>query len=110
MKFLCDYLGDSSTHTFTNCDNTGEKKIVVLVTPEWTEKLQAFRENYFPELIVESNSSNLINGVAASYYGVSTVGSALHRSKYESGGDFPNFLVSLFLKAYRKKFGQEVFD
>jgi ATP-dependent DNA helicase RecQ len=25
MKFLCDYLGDNSNHTFTNCDNTGEK-------------------------------------------------------------------------------------
>ena len=26
MKFLCDYLGDKSNHTFNNCDNTGEKK------------------------------------------------------------------------------------
>jgi ATP-dependent DNA helicase RecQ len=26
MKFLCDYLGDTSNHIFTNCDNTGEKK------------------------------------------------------------------------------------
>lgn len=110
MRFLCDYLGDSSNHTFTNCDNTGEKKIVVQVTPEWTEKLQAFREDYFPELTVESRGSNIVNGVASSYYGVSTVGSALHRSKYEGGGDFPNFLVSLVLKAFRKKFGQEKFD
>lgn len=47
MKFLCDYLGDYSNHTFTNCDNTSEKKIVVNVTPNWREKLQAFRENYF---------------------------------------------------------------
>lgn len=110
MKFLCDYLGDSSNHTFTNCDNTGEKKTVVEITPEWTEKLQAFREDYFPQLIVESKGSNIVNGVASSYYGVSTVGSALHRSKYEGGGDFPNFLVSLALKAFRKKFGQEKFD
>jgi ATP-dependent DNA helicase RecQ len=48
--------------------------------------------------------------VAASYYGVSTVGAALHRSKYEQGGDFPDFLLKLVLKAYRKKFGQEKFD
>ena len=110
MNFLCDYLGDTSTHTFSNCDNTGEKKIVVQVTPEWTEKLQNFREDYFPELQVEGKGSNIVNGVASSYYGVSNVGSALHRSKYEAGGDFPNFLLSLILKAFRKKFGQEVFD
>ncbi|MDT3696232.1 MAG: RecQ family ATP-dependent DNA helicase [Ignavibacterium sp.] len=110
MKFLCDYLGDNSNHTFMNCDNTGEKKINVLVTTEWTEKLQNFREDYFPELQVESKGSNIVNGVAASYYGVSKVGAALHRSKYEQGGDFPDFLLKLVLKAFRKKFGQEKFD
>lgn len=110
MKFLCDYLGDNSKHTFNNCDNTGEKKITVSVTPEWSEKLQNFREDYFPELKVESKGSNIVNGVAASYYGVSNVGAALHRSKYEKGGDFPGFLLKLVLKAYRKKFGQDEFD
>lgn len=110
MKFLCDYLGDNSNYTFNNCDNTGEKKITVSVTPEWTEKLQNFREDYFPELEVESKGSIIVNGVAASYYGVSNVGAALHRSKYEQGGDFPDFLLTLVLKAYRKKFGQEKFD
>jgi len=110
MKFLCDYLGDNTNHIFTNCDNTGEKKISVSVTPEWSEKLQNFREDYFPELEVESKGSNIVNGVAASYYGVSNVGAALHRSKYEQGGDFPDFLLKLILKAFRKKFGQEKFD
>lgn len=110
MKFLCDYLGDNTNRTFINCDNTGEKKIVVNITPDWTEKLQNFRENYFPLLNVESKTSNIVNGVAASYYGVSNVGAALHRSKYENGGDFPDFLLSLILKAFRKKFGQERFD
>jgi len=110
MKFLCDYLGDNSNHTFTNCDNTGEKKISVNVTPEWTEKLQNFREEYFPKLEVESKDSRIVNGVAASYYGFSNVGAALHRSKYEQGGDFPDFLLKLVLKAFRKNFGQEKFD
>lgn len=110
MKFLCDYLGDNSNQTFNNCDNTGEKKFTVSVTPEWKEKLQNFRENYFPELEVESKGSNIVNGVAASYYGVSNVGEALHRSKYEQGGEFPDFLLKLVLKAFRKKFGQEKFD
>jgi len=110
MKYLCDYLGDSSSISFNNCDNTGLKNITVIVTPEWTQKLKDFREYYFPELEVETKGTNLINGVAASYYGVSNVGAALHRSKYENGGDFPDYLLKLILKAYRKKFGQEKFD
>ncbi|OAV63170.1 DNA utilization protein GntX [Bacteroidales bacterium Barb6XT] len=110
MQFLCNYLGDDSNRLFTNCDNTGVKRIKVTVTLEWAEKLQTFRENYFPELKVESIDSNIVNGVAASYYGVSNVGAALHRSKYEQGGDFPDFLLKLSLRAFRKKFGQEKFD
>jgi ATP-dependent DNA helicase RecQ len=110
MKFLCDYLGDNSNYSFTNCDNTGEKKISVAVTSEWIEKLQNFREDYFPELEVESQGSNLVNGIASSYYGVSNVGAAIHRSKYENGGDYPEFLLNLVLKSFRKKFGHEKFD
>jgi ATP-dependent DNA helicase RecQ len=110
MKYLCEYLGDTPTKKFTNCDNTGEKKIRVIIPPEWTTKLQEFRENYFPELVVESRDSNIVNGVAASFYGVSNVGDAIHRSKYENGGDFPDFLLRLTLKAFHKKFGNEPFD
>jgi len=110
MKYLCDYLGDSSTQIFNNCDNTGLKKIMVSVSTEWSQKLQDFREVYFPVLEVETRGTNLANGVAASYYGVSNVGAALHRSKYESGGDFPDFLLRLILKAYLKKFGPEKYD
>lgn len=110
MKFLCDYLGDNSDHAFTNCDNTSEMKISISVTAEWKVKLQTFREDYFPELEVKSKDSRIVNGVAASYYGVSNVGAALHRCKYEHGGDFPDFLLKLVLKAFRKNFGQEKFD
>jgi ATP-dependent DNA helicase RecQ len=110
MKYLCDYLGDLFSHVFTNCDNTGLKKLVVFTTDDWVKKLQDFREDYFPILEVETKGTNLISGVAASYYGVSNVGSALHRCKYENGGDYPDFLLRLILKAYRKKFGQEKFD
>lgn len=110
MKYLCDFLGDDSEETFDNCDNTGYKKLTVSTDPEWKQKLTEFRESYFPELEVEHKNSNLVNGVAASYYGVSNVGAAIHRSKYENGGDFPDFLLILTLKAFRKKFGQEKFD
>jgi len=110
IKYLCDFLGDLSGPEYTNCDNTGLKKIRIASDPEWRKKLEEFHENYFPELIVESARSNIINGVASSYYGVSDVGTAIHRSKYENGGDFPDFLLIQTLKAFRKKFGNEKFD
>jgi ATP-dependent DNA helicase RecQ len=110
MRFLCNFLGDTIEHDYNNCDNTGLAKHKVAPSIECEQKLAAFRENYFPELEVESANSNMVNGVAASYYGVSNVGAAIHRSKYASGGDFPDFLISLLLKAYWKRFPQEKFD
>lgn len=110
MKYLCDFLGDTDHQEYRNCDNSGFRKLYVISDPVWTEKIKTYRENYFPELQVESRRTNLVNGVAASYYGVSNVGAAIHRCKYENGGDFPDFLVGLTLKAYRKKFGHEKFD
>lgn len=110
MKFLCDYLGDKAHNQYQNCDNTTLEPLTINTQPSTRQKLQDFREAYFPELNVESRGSNIVNGVAASYYGVSSVGAALHRSKYEKGGDFPDFLLRLTLKAFRKKYGQEKFD
>lgn len=110
MKYLCEYLGDSSNYSFNNCDNTNLKKIKMAITPDWQQKLIDYRENYFPELETESTDSRIVNGVAASYYGVSNVGLALHKCKYEGAGDFPSFLLKLTCKAFRKKFGQEKYD
>lgn len=110
MEYLCDYLGDTSCTDFKNCDNTGLKKITVNATPEWAAKLRDFRENYFPELAVESQHSKIVDGVAASFYGFSNVGAIIHRCKYEHGGDFPDTLLKLTLKAFRKKYHQESFD
>jgi ATP-dependent DNA helicase RecQ len=51
-----------------------------------------------------------VDGIAASYYGVSNIGQALHSSKYQNGGDFPDWLLKLTLKAFRKHYGKEKFD
>jgi len=110
MKYLCDFLGDTYASEYSNCDNTGLKKINITGDPVMDRTLAKFRENYFPELKVESVRSNIINGVAASYYGVSNVGAAIHRCKYEQGGDFPDFLLIQTLRAFRKRFGNEKFD
>jgi len=110
MKFLCDFLGDTYENNCKKCDNDTNKHIKVAVSNEWKQKLEDFRENYFPILKVKNTKTNLINGVASSYYGVSNVGSALHRCKYENGGDFPDWILRLTLKAFYKNFAKERFD
>lgn len=55
-------------------------------------------------------ASHMVNGYAASYYGTSNVGAAIHRSKYENGGDFPNFLLKKTLSMFGKKFRDVKFD
>lgn len=110
MKFLCDFLGDDFSIPCGVCDNDRGKKLGITITEAWKMKLTDFRESYFPVLNVESATSNIVNGVAASYYGVSNVGQALHNSKYRNGGDFPDWLLKLTLKAFRKHYGNERFD
>lgn len=110
MKFLCDFLGDTLTNNCGVCDNCRNRIQQVVITQEWTNKLTDFRETYFPILEVENKTTNLVNGVAASYYGISNVGQSLHRSKYENGGDFPDWLLRLTLKAFYRHFGKEKFD
>ncbi len=110
MKFLCEYLGDTTEHKLTNCDNTGLKKIKVTTNSAWDEKIMDFREHYFPTLDLESKESKLTDGVAASYYKVSDIGKILQRCKVDQSPEYPHYLLSLALKAYRRKFRQEIFD
>jgi len=110
MNFLCDYLGDSSSENCGKCDNDLGKKIKISDNEELKKKLADFYETFFPVLEVENKTNRLINGVAASYYGVSNVGKVIHRCKYEGGGDYPDFLVKLCLKAFRKALGDTKFD
>lgn len=110
MHYLCNYLGDELESACGICDNDNETKYTIKETDQLKNQLQEFRETFFPVLDVETKKSNIIKGVAASYYGVSNVGAALHHSKYEGGGDFPEWLLKLTLKAFRKHYGKEVFD
>ena len=57
-----------------------------------------------------AKASHLVDGCAASYYGVSNIGAALHRSKYENGGDFPDFLLKKTLSVFGKMFKGVHFD
>ncbi len=110
MEYLCKYLGDQNVTQCGKCDNDLNIIHQVNLNDFWRSKIEKFRDSYFPELTVETKSSNIINGVAASYYGVSNVGAIIHRCKYENGGDFPDHLLKQTLRAFRYKFASEKFD
>lgn len=109
MAWLCRYLGDP-TPVEGGCDNTTEPKYTATLSSEMQARIDEFRQSCFPEIIVEEKKNNIINSVAASFYGVTMVGNAIRRCKYEQGGPFPDFLLGLTLKAFRKTFHQKHLD
>lgn len=110
MKFLCKYLGDDVEVDFNNCDNTQFKGLLKTKYDDKTRaQLAAFNAQDFPVLDV-SRGSCLADGIAASYYAASGVGAALYHSKYENGGDFPDFLVQRFLSVFALTFKHSTFD
>jgi ATP-dependent DNA helicase RecQ len=110
MNYLQNYLGDSSSTICGKCDVDLGKRYAIESKEEELARIEEFRENYFPVLEVETKTGILINGVAASWYGVSNVGTMLHSSKYENGGDFPDYLLRLTLRAFRKHYKNTQFD
>ena len=110
MEYLCNYLGDPNVTRCGKCDNDLQITHNIDFTGPWRYKIQNFRDSFFPMLAVESKTTNMVNGIAASYYGVSNVGATIHRCKYENGGDFPHYLLKLTLRAFRKQFGNEKFE
>lgn len=110
MNYLRNYLGDEADAVCGACDNDlGVRHLVSASTPE-LDRVNEFRETYFPLLILETPAGKLTAGVAASYYGVSNIGEAIQRSKEEGTAEFPIFLLKLALKAYGKHYGQKKFD
>lgn len=171
MKYLCAFLDSDEQTEYSNCDNTNLETLHVTYSSDLAEKLEEFRETYYPVLELASwtyrkggfricipspgvillektvkdengevidrpvieyhnsikasdytyeemqiinehlgKASRLVNGCAASYYGVSNIGAAIHRSKYENGGDFPDFLLNKTLSVFGKKFRGVQFD
>ena len=100
------------TQSFEDLRQSKLKDLDAMIGYVYTDKprMQYLCEFLDDDMEVGTRSGKMINGVAASYYGVSSVGNAIHRSKYENGGDFPDFLLRLTLKAYWKKFKDIKFD
>ena len=80
---------------------------------EYSNNINLLEYNQEEREIIEEHlgkASRLVDGYAASYYGVSNVGAAIHRSKYENGGDFPDFLLKKILSVFGRKFRGIHFD
>lgn len=104
MQFLCQFLEDEHAVPAAACDNTTDEPWPVsLPDAPLAEKVDNFMEHFHPVLVVETKSSNIRNGVAASYYGASNVGKLIHKSKYEDGGDFDGKLLDLTVDAFNSE-------
>jgi ATP-dependent DNA helicase RecQ len=110
MLYLCNYLGDSNSNSYKICDSCLHNKNKFSMNEHDKEKIKQFQDNFFPILEVETARTNLINGVASSYYGFSNVGSIIHKCKYENGGDYPTILLKQTLRAFGKTFKEQKFD
>lgn len=110
MLYLCNYLGDDTSTNCGVCDSCLRNENLFTMNQRDKEKIQNFQDNFFPILEVETIKTNLINGVASSYYGFSNVGAIIHKCKYENGGDYPDILTKQTLRAFGKTFKEQKFD
>ncbi len=110
MLYLCSYLGDSNSNNCEICDSCLHNKNQFSMSKNNKEKIKKFQDNLFPILEVEVTKTNLINGIASSYYGFSNVGAIIHKCKYENGGDYPMILLKQTLRAFGRTFKEQKFD
>lgn len=110
MLYLCNYLGDNNFNNCKICDSCLNNKNQFSMSESDKNKIKQFQDNFFPILEVQTTRTNLINGVASSYYGFSNVGAIIHKCKYENGGDYPTILLKQTLKAFGKTFKEQKFD
>lgn len=94
-------IKDKSNEVIEKCVN--EYKNSIKTSDYTNEEVEIIKEHL-------KKASHMVNGYAASYYGASNVGTAIHRSKYENGGDFPDFLLKKTLSMFGKKFRDIKFD
>lgn len=110
MGYLCGYLGDTSVDQCGKCDNDLKHDHQAVINDEYQKKIEDFWSAYFPVIKTGSSNGKLMDGIAASFYGMSDVGAIIHNCKYENGGQFPDFLLIKTLRAFRRHFGQMEFD
>lgn len=111
MKYLCNYLDDPFAGNCGNCDNELnpiENKKQYVPNGNLKNILAIFlKKDNFVFLNFNLKRTNLVTGVAASYYGFSEVGKIIHECKYNNKGDFPENLVSMTVNAFLSVYGNK---
>ena len=108
MNFLCNFLGDEEK--YSGQDNIDTDKYSLQLSQQDLKLFQNFRENYFPQKSLYIDKNHTVRVVSASYYGITNVGEAIHNCKYGTGGDFPDFLLELSIKAFKKELSKDKYD
>ncbi len=108
MKYLCNYLDDQIDGNCGICDNDTQDNFNIIPNQKFNLLLDNFA--YYPELAFEIQNTKLVNGFAASSYGVTKVGSLINKSKYQNGGDFPEELLNKLIKLYKTNYCNIKFD
>lgn len=109
-KLQVKILRPNHVQIFRRLPNEGGKELVVECDGKPDASLFLGDEEYREVCNLIDRAPRLTNGYAVDYYGRSEVGVALHRSKYEGGGDFPDFLLDRMLLLYEKKYRSMNFD
>ena len=119
MNYLSNYFYDESTKKCGSCDQEIDLRqnnnvlinnsLYPFTYNESDEaKLEDFRENLYPKLkIGYKNKHNMEDGRACYYYGQSRQGGAIKKSKYENGGDFPDYFVKKMIKCFNKYYKED---
>ena len=57
MDFLCRFLGDDTVDSCQKCDNDNQENLQFDVNENWSNKIQEFRDSFFPTLETASQRS-----------------------------------------------------
>jgi ATP-dependent DNA helicase RecQ len=113
MIYICNYLGDQTKERCMKCDKCIDTEIYRnfgIIDDRISFYINDFKNSYYPEIKNKKPKTNMIDGIASSYYGISNTGSIISRCKYQDGGDFPSILIKNTIKAFRYKFKKIDFD
>ena len=102
-QFLVEKIEKNELGEIAKCSIIEYKNVVKAAEDYTANEIEVIKEHL-------GRASRLVNGYAASYYGVSNIGAVIHRCKYENGGDFPDFLLKKTLSVFGKKFRGVDFD
>ncbi len=103
MKYLCNYLEDTSIQSCKICDNCKKYKFNMDNFHIIKNKI----DNFYSQYSIVDNlyiNGNKVEIRSLSYYGNTEIGQIVHKCKYENAGNFPDSLVLKSAKIIKEHF------